>query len=73
MQGIIPYGAQLLVAGSLAGISPTEVIPLLWYQWLLAGFALVSIFVPFADGIIKKTPWDFSKNDDEMVEVQPAD
>ncbi len=60
-QGAIPYGAQLLVAGSIAGISPTAIIPLLWYQGLLAIFAILSIFIPFADGLIKKQPWNFEE------------
>ena len=63
-QGAIPYGAQILSAGSLAAaagfaISPVEIIPLLWYQWLLAVALIVSFFVPFADGIIKKDPWNW--------------
>ena len=65
-QGMIPYGAQILVTGSLAAaagftVSPLELIPLLWYQGLLAVFMIVSVFVPFADGIIKKQPWDWEK------------
>lgn len=35
-QGIIPYGAQLLVAAGLAGISSVAIIPYLHYQFLLA-------------------------------------
>ena len=63
-QGFIPYGAQVLLACSLTAaassqISPLSLFPLLWYQQLLAIFALISIFVPFADGVIKKRPWDF--------------
>lgn len=34
-QGIIPYGAQLLVAASLAGISSVSIIPFCLYQFLL--------------------------------------
>ena len=34
-QGIIPYGAQLLVAASLAGISSISIIPWLFYPFLL--------------------------------------
>jgi len=52
--------------GSLAAlsgftVSPLDVIPLLWYQWLLAVSLIVSFFVPFADGIIKKHPWNWEK------------
>ena len=65
-QGAIPYGAQILSVGSLAAIagfaiSPVELIPFLWYQWLLAAALIVSFFVPFADGIIKKNPWNWEK------------
>lgn len=60
-QGIIPYGAQLLMIGSLTAgaVSPMDVIPYLWYQQLLAVLAIVSIFVPFAAGTIKKDPWNW--------------
>ena len=42
-QGIIPYGAPLLVAASLSGISSFSIIPFLFYQFLLAVFVLVFI------------------------------
>ena len=42
-QGIIPYGAQLLVASSLAGISSMSIIPFLFYQFLLLVCVLISI------------------------------
>ena len=60
-QGIIPYGAQLLLVGSLSAgmISPVSVIPYLWYQQLLAVFAIVSVFIPFSDGICRKNPWNW--------------
>lgn len=62
MQGFIPYGAQILIAcGFAKGVSPFDVMPLLWYQMALAFFAILSIFVPFADGYIRKHPWDFEK------------
>lgn len=44
-QGIIPYGAQLLVAASLAGISSLSIIPYLFYPFLLAVCTLISILV----------------------------
>ena len=63
MQGAIPYGAQILMVGSLTAgaASAFTVIPRLWYQMLLAVFAIVSIFVPFADGVLRKDPWNFEK------------
>lgn len=42
-QGIIPYGAQLLIAASLAGISSVSIMPFLFYQFLLLLCVLVSI------------------------------
>ncbi len=58
-QGAIPYGAQMLIlVGFTAGkVSPLEVIPLLWYQQLLLLAAITSIYIPFADGLIRKKPW----------------
>ncbi len=43
MQGIIPYGAQLLIASSLSGLSSLEIMPTLFYPYLLALCVLVSI------------------------------
>ncbi|MGO1580795.1 MAG: Na+/H+ antiporter NhaC family protein [Peptoniphilaceae bacterium] len=63
MQGFIPYGAQLLIAAQFTegAVSPFDLMPLLWYQFALAFFAILSIFVPFANGYIKKNPWNFEK------------
>ena len=60
-QGIVPYGAQLLLVGSLTAgaLSPVDVLPFLWYQQLLAVFAILSIFLPFADWTYKKDPWNW--------------
>ena len=44
-QGIIPYGAQLLIAASLAGISSISIIPFLFYQFLLSLFVIISIIL----------------------------
>ena len=43
MQGIIPYGAQLLIASSLSGISSLDIMPCLYYPYLLAACVLISI------------------------------
>lgn len=45
IQGIIPYGAQLLMAAGLAQISPLEIIPSLYYPMLIGAAVVVSIFV----------------------------
>ena len=42
-QGIIPYGAQLLVAANLSGLSSISIIPWLFYPMLLAVMVGVSI------------------------------
>ena len=43
LQGIIPYGAQLLIAASLSGLSSVLIIPYLFYPFLLALCVLISI------------------------------
>lgn len=43
MQGILPYGAQLLMASGLALLSPIDIIPYLFYPMLLAACACISI------------------------------
>jgi Na+/H+ antiporter NhaC len=43
VQGLIPYGAQVLLVGSIAKISPLSIIAGNWYCMLLAGFACISI------------------------------
>mgnify|MGYP000654073848 CR=1 FL=1 len=66
-QGIIPYGAQLLVASSLCNatvtngttISAANILGSLWYCWFLAAFGILSIFIPFDDGICRKDPWNW--------------
>jgi Na+/H+ antiporter NhaC len=42
-QGMIPYGAQLLTAATLASLSPVEIMPYLYYPVLMAVSALVFI------------------------------
>lgn len=57
-QGIIPYGAQVLIAASLTKglLSPFDIMPYFWYQFLLAIFVILSIFIPF---VKPKKEWDF--------------
>lgn len=45
VQGIIPYGAQLLMAANLSGVSPVEIMKSLYYPYLLAVGALLAIFL----------------------------
>lgn len=42
-QGLLPYGAQLLMAAGLAGISPVEIVPCLYYPMLLVVMLIFSI------------------------------
>ena len=44
VQGVIPYGAQLLYAAAAAGITAYAIIPYLFYPFLMAVSALVFIF-----------------------------
>ena len=46
VQGILPYGAQLLMASSLAGISALSIIPHLYYQILIGMIVLLTILIP---------------------------
>lgn len=43
-QGLIPYGAQLLSAASLTGLTPYEIIPYCYYPILMAVSGLAFIF-----------------------------
>ena len=42
-QGIIPWGAQLLIAAGLASINPLEIIPYLYYPYILGAVMLLNI------------------------------
>ncbi len=44
-QSVIPYGAQLLIASGLAHINPLEIIPYLYYPFILGVFALLYIIL----------------------------
>jgi len=45
LQGVIPYGAQLLIAAGLSGLTSLDIIPYLFYPYLLAVCVAVSIFM----------------------------
>ncbi|NJB69012.1 Na+/H+ antiporter NhaC [Desulfobaculum xiamenense] len=47
IQGIIPYGAQVLLAGSIAAISPINIVGSMYYCYLLAAVATLSILLGF--------------------------
>lgn len=47
VQCLIPYGAQTLLASSLAGIAPAAPFPYLYYPWALAMMVALSIIFQF--------------------------
>ena len=47
VQGIIPYGAQMLMASGLAGVSALAIIGNLYYPFTLGAVALLSILLRF--------------------------
>ncbi len=42
-QGLIPYGAQLLMAAGLASVSPIAILPHLYYPFIMGACALLSV------------------------------
>lgn len=42
-QGIIPWGAQLLIATGLASINPLDIIPYLYYPYILGTITILNI------------------------------
>lgn len=46
-QGLIPYGAQMLIAAGLASISPLSIIGNLYYPFCMGLFALLSILLRY--------------------------
>ena len=44
IQGLIPYGAQILIAAGLASLNPIAILPFLYYPLVLGIVALLSIF-----------------------------
>ena len=53
IQGIIPYGAQLLIAAGLSGISSASIIPHLYYPFLMGVMAVLSIIFRFPRNTVK--------------------
>lgn len=47
VQGLLPYGAQLLMASSLAGISALSIIPYLYYPMFIGLIVLLTILIHF--------------------------
>lgn len=47
VQGIIPYGAQMLIAAELAGLSPLSIIGNLYYPFCMGICALLAILIKY--------------------------
>ena len=47
MQGIIPYGAQMLMASGLAKLNPVSILPYLYYPFVVGIVALLSILLRY--------------------------
>lgn len=47
VQGIIPYGAQMLIAAELAGLSPLSIIGNLYYPFCMGICALLAILIRY--------------------------
>lgn len=45
MQGVIPYGAQILLAASIAQLSPLVIAGNVYYCWILAIVAIIALLV----------------------------
>lgn len=45
VQGVLPYGAQLLMAGGLSGLNPVEIVPYLYYPLLMGLCAIGAIWL----------------------------
>lgn len=46
-QGLIPYGAQMLMAAGLAALNPMSILPYLYYPLIMGGVALTSILLRY--------------------------
>lgn len=45
VQGLLPYGAQLLIAASLAGISAVQILPYLYYPMLMGIASIMAVIL----------------------------
>ena len=50
VQGVIPYGAQLLMASGLALVSPVAIIPYLYYPMCVGAAVVISIMIKSKKG-----------------------
>ena len=45
VQGLIPYGAQLLMAAGLTGLAASQIIPYLYYPFAVGICVMLSIII----------------------------
>jgi len=61
VQGILPYGAQVLIAAKIAGnLQPTEVVPYLYYPFLIGIAVILSIVFRYPRKFAPKKQANFS-------------
>lgn len=47
IQGILPYGVQILLAAGLSGVSPIDIMPYLYYPFAIGIAALLAILIRY--------------------------
>lgn len=47
IQGILPYGVQILLAAGLSGVSPIDILPYLYYPFAIGIAALIAILIRY--------------------------
>ena len=58
IQGVLPYGAQMLMAATLVKLSPLEILPHLYYIYTLALMLILSIAFQYPRKFTHRTgPW----------------
>ncbi|OLR64347.1 Na+/H+ antiporter NhaC family protein [Peptoniphilus porci] len=62
VQGLLPYGNQILLISALAEstVAPIEIVPHMWYVIFLGITTIISIYIPYADKSIEQDPWDWN-------------
>ena len=55
-QGLLPYGAQVLIAAGLSGLNPIAIIPTLYYPMLIGAALLLSILLRYPRKYSKVAP-----------------
>lgn len=53
-QGLLPYGAQILIASSMAGVTPFSIIPYLFYPMMIGVALIVSIWFNYPGKYVGK-------------------